>query len=92
LKRDYWDEKWGPLLEGFPLNILYAGITNNAQASPASTSPNTTFEPEVIDYCPEDETRIVIVGGIHPQKNSTLKKRLPTSTSWLNRPMAGEEI
>lgn len=26
-----WHEKWGPLLEGFPLNILFAAIRNDAQ-------------------------------------------------------------
>ena len=31
-----WQEKWGPLLEGFPLNILFAGLTNGAQTRKAS--------------------------------------------------------
>src|SRR5215469_5792943 len=26
-----WHEKWGPLLEGFPSNILFAAIRNDAQ-------------------------------------------------------------
>jgi len=78
-----WHEKWGPLLEGFPLNILYAGITNKTQESsaPSSPSPNTTFEPEVIDYYPEDETCFGIVGGIKPRKKpGSPKKWLPTGT------------
>ena len=73
-----WDEKWGPLLEGFPLNILYVGITNNKQESSATPSPSTTSEPEVEDYYPEDETCFVIVGGIRPKKQE--KERLPTRT------------
>jgi len=28
-----WDEKWGPRLEGFPLNILFSGFKNGAQAA-----------------------------------------------------------
>jgi hypothetical protein len=76
-----WDEKWGPLLEGFPLNIVYAGITNNEQASSAVTNPSTEFEPRVEDYYPEDESCIVIIGGIHPPKNSESRKQLPTPAS-----------
>jgi len=31
-----WHEKWGPLLEGFPLNILFAAIRNDAQTGQQS--------------------------------------------------------
>jgi hypothetical protein len=31
-----WHEKWGPLLKGFPLNILFAAIRNDAQTGQRS--------------------------------------------------------
>ena len=88
-----WHEKWGALLEGFPLNIVYAGITDNAQASPTITTPSTEFEPEVEpeveDYYPEDESCFVIIGGIHPPKNSTSRKKLPPLTSSRSKRASG---
>ena len=31
-----WHEKWGPLLEGLPLNVMFAGFKNGAQAGKQS--------------------------------------------------------
>jgi len=31
-----WDEKWGPLLEGLPLNVMFAGFKNGARAGKQS--------------------------------------------------------
>jgi hypothetical protein len=36
-----WDDKYGPLLEGFPLNILYGGITTDAR----------TKKQSIVDVC-----------------------------------------
>jgi len=33
-----WPEKWGPLLKGFPLNILFAAIRNDAQTGQQSVA------------------------------------------------------
>jgi hypothetical protein len=36
-----WHEKYGPLLEGFPLNILYGGITTDTR----------TKKKSIVDVC-----------------------------------------
>ena len=36
-----WHEKYGPLLEGFPLDILYGGITSDAR----------TKKKSIVDVC-----------------------------------------
>jgi hypothetical protein len=48
-----WDDKWGPLLAGFPLNIQYAAVTPHANKKPAIIT--ALYEPD-LDSFRETET------------------------------------
>jgi hypothetical protein len=44
-----WDEKWGPLLEGFPLNILFAGIRKDGPTT-TSSLVEVCYWPHVVTF------------------------------------------
>jgi hypothetical protein len=48
-----WDEKWGPLLAGFPLNIQYAAVIPRTNKEPAIIT--ALYEPD-LDTFRETET------------------------------------
>jgi len=52
-----WDEKWGPLLSGFPLNIVYARV-QGAESEPNKMLGITAcYEPDLTTFRKTKKTR-----------------------------------
>lgn len=51
----HWDEKWGPLLAGFPLNILYAHVHERHGREP--TIFTASYEPDLATFSESDAVR-----------------------------------
>ena len=49
-----WPEKWGPLLKGLPLNILFAAIRNDAQTGQQSVA-KACYWPDRATFGDSDE-------------------------------------
>ena len=49
-----WHEKWGPLLEGFPLNIVFAGVTKDRQTGKKSIA-ESCYWPDLATFHEDSE-------------------------------------
>jgi hypothetical protein len=50
-----WDDKWGPLLAGFPLNIQYAAVVPRWNKEPAIIT--ALYEPDLDSFRETETTR-----------------------------------
>jgi hypothetical protein len=52
-----WDEKWGPLLAGFPLNIVYACVQRAESNRKTPEIITTCYEPQLATFRETKKTR-----------------------------------
>src|ERR1700751_2093755 len=52
-----WDEKWGPLLAGFPLNIVYTFVPRESKHSEILAIIISRYEPDLATFRNSKKTR-----------------------------------
>jgi len=52
-----WDEKWGPLLSGFPLNIMYACVQKAESDQSKMLGITASYEPDLATFRETKMTR-----------------------------------
>ena len=52
-----WDEKWGPLLAGFPLNIVYACVQRAESDQSKMLGITACYEPDLATFRETKKTR-----------------------------------
>ena len=52
-----WDEKWGPLLAGFPLNIMYASVQRAKSDQSKMLGITASYEPDLATFRETKKTR-----------------------------------
>ena len=52
-----WDEKWGPLLAGFPLNIMYACVQRAESDQSKMLGITACYEPDLATFRETKKTR-----------------------------------
>ena len=52
-----WDEKWGPLLAGFPLNIVYTFVPRESKHSEILAIIIARYEPDLVTFRETKKTR-----------------------------------
>jgi len=52
-----WDEKWGPLLAGFPLNIMYACVLRAESDQSKMLGITACYEPDLATFRETKKTR-----------------------------------
>ena len=54
-----WDEKWGPLLAGFPINIMYACVQRAESDQSKMLGITASYEPDLATFRETKMTRRV---------------------------------
>jgi hypothetical protein len=86
-----WHEKWGPLLEGFPLNILFATIRNDAQTGQQSVV-EVCYWPDLATFR-EDAERKEICYFTEPMSAYFVRVILEKKTGrWQTQKFKGETV
>ena len=52
-----WDEKWGPLLAGFPINIMYASFQRAESDQSKMLGITACYEPNLATFRETKKTR-----------------------------------
>jgi hypothetical protein len=52
-----WDKKWGPLLAGFPLNIVYTFVPRESKYSEMLAIITASYEPDLATFRETKKTR-----------------------------------
>jgi len=52
-----WDEKWGPLLAGFPVNIMYACVQRTESDQSKMLGITACYEPDLTTFRETTKTR-----------------------------------
>ena len=64
-----WDKKWGPLLAGFPLNIVYTFVPRESKYSEMLAIITACYEPDLATFRETKKTRTMMYrnseGGIY---------------------------
>src|ERR1700720_3364183 len=64
-----WDEKWGPLLAGFPVNIMYACVQRAESDRSKMPGITASYEPDLATFRETKKTRTMTYcnseGGTH---------------------------
>ena len=86
-----WHEKWGPLLEGFPLNILFAAIRNDAQTGQQSVA-EVCYSPDLATFR-EDSERKELCYFTKPMNAYFVRVIFETKTGrWQTEKYKGETV